>query len=138
MNKIFFCTLLIAIGFAASCDSGDDAPAGTVSLNSSWKLTHVSGSITGASYDIPDGTIRWVFNTQAGNVTVINNNPADVEDFFATGVYDMVLEPNEVTPQTCNEVVLINNISFGCVGIDGNTLTLSQVESDGYTLTFQK
>ncbi|RZJ28040.1 MAG: hypothetical protein EOO48_10665 [Flavobacterium sp.] len=131
---VFFIAVLLNACSSNNNDSNDQPQ----SIVGAWRLTNVSGGITGMSDNFDDGSITWTFNDN-GTVDVWNTNTDDTKtDLFETGNYSYGFVPNTTTPQSCAEAILINGISYGCHNISGNTLTLSQVEADGYQVTLEK
>ena len=137
MKKVIL-FFLLAVVVLSGCSSDDNKAATPVpALSGSWSLVNVSGSIAGTSTDFPEGTIVWTFNN--GNVAVVNNNPADgtAEDFFETGTYPYVFTVAEVST-TCTHSLKVSQLDLGCVSQNQETLTIAQVEADGYVLTFKR
>lgn len=130
---------LFILVLAVSCSKSDNAPDEQLpAIQSAWRLTNVSGGISGISDDFDDGSIDWTFAT-GGALTVWNTNTDDTkEDILETGEYIYGFVPNTITPGSCAETIVIGGVNYGCVSISGNTMTLSQTESDGYVLTFEK
>ncbi len=131
--------LISPLLLATSCDEDDDNnnPANS-SMTGRWKLVNVSGGIQGQNFDVPNSSITWTFNSN-NTVQVVNNNPADTnaEDFFETGTYNYQYVPSEITV-ICASSLEIDDIDLGCQNIQGDTMILTQVESDGYVLTLKK
>lgn len=138
MKKILLLLLISPIFLATSCDEDDNNNPQNTTLTGRWKLTNVSGGIQGQDFDVPNGSITWTFNNN-NTVQVVNNNPADsnAEDFFETGTYNYVYTTSDVST-TCTQTLKINTIDLGCLNIQGSTMTLTQVESDGYLLTLKR
>lgn len=138
MKKILFLMVVATALIAGACSDNDDMPVTTVAaLGGTWKLTHVSGSVAGIDQDFTPGAVTWTFNVENNTVSVVNNTPDDsLTDFFPTGNYTYGYVQNETTPQSCAYTLAVSNINFGCAASTSTTLTLTQVESDGYVLTF--
>ena len=136
MKKIILLLLCSPLLWAFQCDEddnpSDDKPIGT------WNLVNVSGGIAGSDFNFPPGTITWKFNYD-GTVEVVNNNPADsnAEDFFETGTYTYEHVVNEI-PNSCQHVMMIDNINLGCESLLVPVLTFTQVEADGYIITLKR
>lgn len=140
MKKILFLGLSAISVFVAACSDDDNTAVTTVAaLGGTWKLANVSGSIAGIDQDFAPGAVTWNFNIENNTVSVQNNNPDDsLTDFFPTGNYMYAYIQNNVSPQSCAYALAISDINFGCAASNGTTLTLNQVESDGYILTFTR
>lgn len=138
MKKILILLLISPLLLATSCDDDDNNTPQNAALTGRWKLVNISGGIQGQDFDVPNGTITWTFNNN-NMVQVVNNNPVDsnVEDFFETGTYTYQHIASEVSA-TCPQLLRVNNVDLGCKHTAGNTMTLTQTESDGYVLTLMK
>jgi len=124
--------LLFAMLFAGCSDDED----GDATLQGQWKLTHVVGGVAGVDDDFTPGTVVWSFNTTTTSLAVNNNNTDEtLQDFMNSGTYDYEFAENTDT-NDCEEVIVINGISFGCMSLSNNQLTFTQIEDDGFTLTF--
>ena len=130
--------IFCAIALNSCSNSSDDNDPVTTTLNGTWRLANVSGGITGISDDFDDASITWTFNPD-GSINIWNTNTDDTkQDLIETGDYDYAIVPNEATPELCSQAMVINSVSYGCYSISGDTLTLSQIESDGYQVTLIK
>lgn len=140
MKKIFSLFMLSGLVLIASCENDDDNFAPTDPIAGTWNLISVSGGIMGSTFDFPAESIKWTFNTTSHTVIVVNNNPADspAEDFFSSGTYNYLYPQNNATPQNCNTTLRISTTDLGCREVSGHTMILTQVQSDGYVLTFSK
>jgi hypothetical protein len=124
--------LLALIAFGCSSDS--NSPHANI-VDGQWKLVHVGGSFAGVSSDFEPGIITWDFNPTTQTVTVVNNNADDNKtDIFETGVYNYQVVANP-DPQTCSEILKIDNVEMGCFSIVDGNLRIDQAFADGYTLT---
>lgn len=138
MNRIKLFAILTAAISLGSCSSSDkennqEVPA----IEAAWRLVNVSGGIAGTNDDF-SGEITWTFNAD-GTVNVWNTNTdVNKQDIIDTGDYTYDFVPNTVTPDSCAEAIVVNGVSYGCVSVTAETMTFSQVESDGYLLTFEK
>jgi len=140
MKKLHFLALLPVAMLLANCGDDDNKTVNKhPELAHAWSLTNVSGSIAGISKDYEPGTIIWNFNTNNSIITVVNNNTDEsAPDALDSGVYSYHFVENEITPATCSESIEVNESNLGCTSVNGNTLIISMVESDGYQLTFTK
>jgi hypothetical protein len=130
---LLFCSLTLS-----SCNESNDDNNEEFSLEGGWTLTKVQGGIAGINDNFDEQLITWTFNAD-GTISIWNTNTDENKtDFFDTGEYDFAIEPNSATPESCAETLFLDNVSFGCHSITGNTLTLSQVENDGYQLTLKR
>lgn len=138
MKKIIYLFAASAMMLTA-CGSDDESPNNTIDppqYGGPWQLVNVNGGFAGISDDIED--VIWNFNEDENSVTVTNNNPDDTdEDFFASGTYSVTFQEDE-DAQDCNYNVKIQTTDFGCIDIDGNTMTFTQQFVDGYVLTFER
>lgn len=157
MKRIYTLLVLLApLLLATSCQE-DDAILNTTALvpeteepapqeteepqapaTDSWSLINVSGSIAGVSHDFPVGQITWKFNDDT-TIDVVNNN-ADFnkEDFLDSGNYAYGFIPSQMPTGTCSEDMFVWCFVLGCQNVAGDTMTITQTFSDGYTLTFKK
>ena len=143
MKNLKLLLLLLYIPIAASCNNDDDnntPPPVNTTLEGSWKLINISGGFQGMNQDFEEGLITWNFDESEGSLTVVNNNPADVYDALGTGDYLYTVTP--VESQSCGSTISVTqNLmihNFGCMTLNGNNLTMSQIESDGFLLTFKR
>ena len=134
MKKKIFLLGLIAC-FASCNNNNDDFDNNPVhSIDGAYRLASVRGGIAGI-HDEFDGSIIWTFEDN-GTVTVWNTNTDETkQDLIESGSYVYTFQPNPVTPQNCATVLHIDGVSYGCYDLAGNTLTLNQVESDGFEVT---
>ncbi|KGO91252.1 hypothetical protein [Flavobacterium subsaxonicum] len=140
MKKALFLLVLAGTAFATGCSKDDDSPKvyDYQNYDGMWVLAHVSGSIAGIDHDY-DGSIIWNFDTEHHILSVVNNDADEtVEDFLESGTYTYSFDANTVTPETCAETFNAGNLDFGCFVNNGNTIVLTQNESDGYVLTFNR
>jgi hypothetical protein len=136
MKKMLY--LLIGALALNSCNNGNDDNTPDQSINGVWKLTNVRGGIAGTNDTFASGVINWTFNAN-GSIHVVNSNLDDTKtDLIDSGDYTYSFVPNPSTPQSCTEALIINGVSYGCYSINGNTLILNQVETDGYEVTLEK
>jgi hypothetical protein len=140
MKKIRLITLLLSMILLSACQSDNDSPEDNdPTLGGTWKLTAVYGGIAGTHDTYPAGMISWEFNTTSQTVTVLNTNTDDMkQDLLDSGTYNYSFSPNTVTPDTCDEVLLIGGVSYGCYDIGSEMLTLNQVETDGFMVTLER
>lgn len=161
MKKIYTLLLLAAPVLLATSCQDDDSILQTAAYNqpqqeqpqqpeepgqeepqnnetNSWSLVNVSGSIAGVSHDFPDGQIIWTFNNN-NTIDVVNNNPdPNAEDFLDTGNFTYGYIPSEMPTANCSEDMFVWCFVLGCQNVDGDTMTITQQLSDGYTLIFKK
>jgi hypothetical protein len=129
--------LLLSIVLITSCNNSDDSNS-TPSIDGAFRLSNVRGGIAGTDDDFNDGSITWTFENN-GTITVWNTNTDDSkQDLIESGTYVYTFQPNTVTPETCTTALYIDGVSYGCFTLNGDTLTLSQVENDGYEVTLIK
>lgn len=134
--KLFF-AFLCAVALNSCSSNNDNNNPQNATLEGGWRLTNVSGGLTGTN-DSFSGEITWTFNAD-GTVSVWNTNTDNTKvDLLETGDYTYAFMPNTTTPETCAQAFYINGISYGCQNISGNTMTLSQIETDGYLATLEK
>ena len=140
--KLFI--ILISLPFCTGCNNDDDKgpdPSQNTGLQGKWNLINISGGFAGYNYDFEKGLITWTFNEANSTLTVVNNNPADIYDALGMGTYDYVFAVNTATPELCPTVIQMTQgdsevlYNFGCHTLEGNTLTFSQIEADGFKLT---
>jgi len=123
---------------AISCNSGDSGSPTSQNVEGVWRLVSVRGGIAGINHEFNDGSITWTFESN-GTVSVWNTNTDDTkQDLIETGDYIYTFQPNPITPENCAENIYIDNVSYGCYSINGNTLTMNQVESDGFEVTLKR
>ena len=124
--------LLMASMCCTDDDPSNDKPG------FSWSLVNVTGGPMGLSVDYEYGDIVWGFSSY-DKIEVINNLPATTqpEFIFDSGLYDYDYELNDV-PKSCNHVLVVNNINFGCQNVSNGTLIYTQTAEDGYIFTFKK
>ena len=135
MKLKFF--LLAPLALLMACNNSDDNNT-TQSIEGAYRLASVRGGIAGTNDEFNDGSIIWTFENN-GNIHVWNTNTDDSkQDLIETGDYIYTFQPNTVTPQTCATAIYIDGVSYGCYDLNGDNLTLSQVESDGYEVTLVK
>lgn len=142
MKKFIVLLVALSASFLTACD--EDLAATPVNnppaefADGEWHLVQVTGSIAGINHTYEPGTITWTFNDD-GTVDVINTNTNDnLTDFFETGNYEFTFAPNEDTPDMCAEVLMIENINFGCQVANDEEMTLTNTWADGYQLRFTK
>lgn len=133
-NKLL---LALAAVCLMSCNNSDDNNAAQT-IDGAYKLVNVRGGIAGTNDTFNDGSITWTFENN-GTVTVWNTNTDDSkQDLIESGAYVYTFQPNPATPDSCTQALYIDGVSYGCHAVNGNTMTLSQVETDGYEVTLEK
>jgi hypothetical protein len=138
MKKALLLLIALPALLLSGCGSDDDNNATyPTEMAGPWQLVNVSGSIAGINHYYTD-FIMWNFDTDDRNVNISNQNDEDVEDFLETGVYDYDFVINSDSPSACARTLKVGDTNFGCMMQDANTLTLTQTEADGYTLTFER
>lgn len=136
MKKTISILGMLLAGLLTSCSSESNGSHSN-SVEGQWKLVRVSGSFAGIESTFSPGEIKWTFNPTTQTLTVINNNSDDNKtDIFETGVYNyqVIENPN---PQSCSEIIKIDNIEMGCFTIVDGKLHIDQAFADGYTVTLQ-
>jgi hypothetical protein len=127
--------MLLALVVSA-CSSDSNSSHASI-VDGQWKLVHVSGSFAGISSDFAPGVITWDFNPTTQTVTVVNNNTdANLTDIFETGVYNYQIVGNP-DPQTCSQIIKIDNMEMGCFSIVDGNLEIDQAFADGFTVTLE-
>lgn len=133
MKTITLLKIIIATLLLSSCCNQDDGNPVENSLSGKWHLVQVSGGFAGFNHLYEPGTISWEFNTTTNSFKVVNTNTDEsLEDLFETGTYTYGTTINTATPELCEEVILLDDIDYGCFGIENNQLIISMVETDGY------
>jgi len=136
-----FALLLVALlsAVAISCDDETTSLVNSPqTADGEWHLVQVTGSIAGVNDVFEPATITWTFN-EDGTVDVINTNTnAQLTDFFETGTYNFLIMPNEDAPEMCPNVMMIENMNFGCQSGNEEELLLTNTWADGYQLRFIK
>jgi hypothetical protein len=133
--KVLF-VLLSALSI--SCSNSDDSNPEHTTLDGIWQLKSVRGGIAGTNDEFNNGEISWTFGNN-GSIAVSNMNTDDNKvDLIESGDYVYTIAPNPTTPQSCTEAMFIDGVNYGCYSIDGLTLVLNQVESDGYEVKLEK
>ncbi|WP_299107981.1 hypothetical protein [uncultured Winogradskyella sp.] len=135
MKHTFY--LLTLMLLTLSCNSDDDnSEQNEPTLYSSWSLVNVSGGLAGANDDFEMDLITWDFDEANLELTVTNNNTANViYDGLPSGTYDYEV------PSTTNEVttVVIDNINYVITTLTNSQLILDEgVAVDGFLLTFSQ
>lgn len=126
---------VILLGLTFTGCSSEPSTSHSNIVQGQWKLVKVSGSFAGIESNFSPGVIKWTFNPTTQTVTVINNNLNDnLTDLFDTGVYNYQIVQNP-DPQTCSEIIKIDNIEMGCFTIVDGKLHIDQAFTDGYTAT---
>ncbi|MCF6132838.1 hypothetical protein [Flavobacterium wongokense] len=127
--------ILLAL-IVSGCSSDSNSSHASI-VDGQWKLVHVSGSFAGISSDFAPGVITWDFNPTTQMVTVVNNNTdANLTDIFETGVYNYQIVANP-DPQTCSQIIKIDNVEMGCFSIVNGNLEIDQAFADGFTVTLE-
>lgn len=134
--KIMSITILLA--FSSCSDDIDDNPIQDTSLNGTWKLVKVRGTVAGINETFPEGEIIWKINTEEEKIQVTNNHaPQNPHEILQTGNYEYDIVENTVT-DFCSHTIVIDGINYGCFSVQNGILVLSQVESDGYEITLKR
>ena len=129
---------VVALTFVG-CNDDDNNGSQTDPLAGEWRLTHLMGGIAGNNVSFEPGTISWDFDPESGTVTVVNTNTNEqLEDLFESGTYEFSFEENTATPASCEEVLVIDDVSLGCWNASSSTLTLTQIENDGFVVTLKR
>lgn len=127
---------LFAIMILLGCNNDDDNRNDT-SLQGTWKLIEVNGTIAGIRDQFEPGTIQWNFNTSNHTFTVVNNNTDESkQDVFESGNYGYFIESHDVSPGTCNKNIFLEGANYGCYSTTSTSLQINNGEADGIILKF--
>lgn len=127
---------LFAIMILLGCNNDDDNRNDT-SLQGTWKLIEVNGTIAGIRDQFEPGVIQWNFNTSNHTFTVVNNNTDESkQDIFDSGTYGYFIESFDVSPGTCNKNIFLEGVNYGCYSTTTASLQINQGEADGIILKF--
>ncbi|MCO6149623.1 hypothetical protein [Flavobacterium sp. NRK1] len=139
MKNLKLVLLLLSSLLLINCSDDDPKSSLTDSNAMVLKLVNVSGSIAGVSHDFNEGEVTWTLDEENQTIKVVNNfTDTNVYSGIASGTYDYENVPNEITPQSCATTIEINGtLNMGCKDNNGNTITFTQLEADGYVFTFK-
>lgn len=127
--------LLTACGDDDNTNTNNDSPEG---MAGKWNLINQSGGFQGHSLDFEPGDVVWTFNLTDEKVAVVNNSDTEDGVSLPTATYNYYMLPNEVSPDDCDKTLNLEEMDLGCVNVQGNTMIVTPVGADMYTLTFKR
>jgi hypothetical protein len=139
MKKITLLLLLPAL-LLTGCGDDDSTtnnqnPEG---MAGKWNLINQSGGFQGQNLDFDSGVIVWDFNPDDEEIAIVNNSESEDGITFPTDIYNYHMLPNEVSPATCEKTLNLEEMDLGCINIEGDTMIITPVGADMFTLTFKR
>lgn len=140
MRKIILLLLLPAL-LLTGCRNDDDKttdnnnPEG---MAGKWNLVNQSGGFQGQDLNFDAGDITWTFNPDNTKISIVNDATDENGMTVPTGVYTYYMLPNNVSPADCDKTLNLEEMDLGCVSIQGNTMIVTPVGADMFTLTFKR
>jgi hypothetical protein len=129
--------LLLATGIIMSGCHNDDDKNGNTGLNGTWYLVKAVAPETGTSEDFGRGTIKWRINTSNQKVVVDDTREittANVSFYnLPDGTYNYYVS---AWGGACDNAFHIEELNFGCITLDGDSLTLTTEAADGVRYSF--
>ena len=142
MKTLFFKPLILGCLFLLSCEKSTESITTTQSeklikdkLQGSWSLIKISGGIMGLQETYPKNKIIWTFGKEQVSIQDTYSTPHFV--MLQNGIYTYNFE-NTDTQTGCTKSLNIRGIALGCVNFENSKLTLNQLYTDGFLLTFEK
>ncbi len=140
MRAIYF-LLACSLFLSQSCTLNDVEPQSEFDyVNGTWNLQNVSGGFAGVDDDFENGAILWTFNTNNGQLKVINNSDgSSIYSGLETGSY-----PFSIQASSDASILYINTREYGGLGELKNGFLINQNEmangsgADGFLLKFKK
>ncbi|PZR24283.1 MAG: hypothetical protein DI539_01005 [Flavobacterium psychrophilum] len=113
----------------------DNTPA---EMTGKWNLVNQSGGFAGQDLNFEPGDIIWTFDTESGKIAIVNEADNENGMTVPTGTYNYYMLSNEVSPETCDKTLNLEEMDLGCVSITGNIMVFTPVGADMFTLTFKR
>ncbi|WP_405574871.1 hypothetical protein [Winogradskyella sp. Asnod2-B02-A] len=135
-NTIYILTFTLLM---LSCNTDDNSQQNAEpTIGGQWNLVNVTGGLAGVDDDFEVGLIIWDFNEDNLELTVTNNNTANViYDGLSSGTYDY--EVLSTTGETAYLVIHNFGINHEIITLNASQLVLDEgVVADGFLLTFNR
>ena len=135
-NTIYILTFTLLM---LSCNTdGNSQQNAEPTIGGQWNLVNVTGGLAGVDDDFEVGLIIWDFNEDNLELTVTNNNTANViYDGLSSGTYDY--EVLSTTGETAYLVIHNFGINHEIITLNASQLVLDEgVAADGFLLTFSR
>lgn len=141
MRVIYF-LLIFSLILTQSCNSDDNnEPQSEYNfVGGTWNLYNISGGFAGNNEDFADGDVQWIFNTQNGQLEVINKiNDSSIYSGLTTASYSFSVSARADAP-----ILYINGGEYGGLGGSTSNLIINQNKmasgegADGFVLKFKK
>ena len=130
--------LLLATGIIMSgCHNDDDKKTQADILNGTWYLSKTLSPQSGVSETYKKGDVKWTINESQHKLVATDKRIMIPEQ---TSMYDL---PNDTYTYTisawggtCDNAFRIEELNFGCITLDGESLTLTTEAADGVRYSF--
>lgn len=135
-NTIYILTFTLLM---LSCNTDDNSQQNAEpTIGGQWNLVNVTGGLAGVDDDFEVGLIIWDFNEDNLELTVTNNNTANViYDGLSSGTYDY--EVLSTTGEAAYLVIHNFGINDEIITLNASQLVLDEgVAADGFLLTFSR
>ena len=135
-NTIYILTFTLLM---LSCNTDDNSQQNAEpTIGGQWNLVNVIGGLAGVDDDFEVGLIIWDFNEDNLELTVTNNNTANViYDGLSSGTYDY--EVLSTTGEAAYLVIHNFGINHEIITLNASQLVLEEgVAADGFLLTFSR
>lgn len=138
--KKFILFLLLPAALLTACgdDDNNNINDDPVVMAGKWNLVNQSGGFQGHTLNFEPGEVVWDFNTDDEKIAIVNNSEIEDGVNVPTATYNYYMLPNEVSPADCDKTLNLEEMDLGCVSINGNTMIITPVGADMYTLTFKR
>lgn len=139
MRKIILLLLLPAVLLSA-CGNDDDKASenNPEGMAGKWNLVNQSGGFQGQDLNFNPGDIVWTFNLDNSKISITNQAPNENGMTVPTGIYSYYMLPNNVSPADCSKTLNLEEMDLGCVNIQENTMIVTPIGADMFTLTFKR
>ena len=136
-STILLLVCILGLGVVTSCNNDDDNTDQQESLDGTWNLTNVRGSLLGVDLDYNRGEVIWNF-IQDENTLVVENNimttgPEDIYSGLDSGTYVYNIQVIDDL-----DVLFVENREMGFVVLSNNNLKIDDRATDGLLAEFER
>ena len=135
-STILLLVCILGLGVVTSCNNDDDNTDQQESLDGTWNLTNVRGSLLGVDLDYNEGEVIWNFNQD--NILVVENNimttgPEDIYSGLDSGTYAYNIQVIDDL-----DVLFVENREMGFLVLSNKNLKIDDRATDGLLAEFER